>query len=432
MEDGLKRFWALALVIGALCLTGRAGAESLAYSFPYSNPYEATVLGTPEALQVELPATIPVREFTLEVFPGRTIPDVFWYERGLVYSLAFQDHTAPLVFVIAGAGASYDAPNVVKLQKVLYQAGFHVIALSSPSHMDFVVNAAGDLPGDAMGDARDLYRVMRLAYAQVQPMISVSSVALTGYSLGAFNAAFIAKIDAEQKLFNFRRVLLINPPVNLYGSVARLDNLLVDNIPGGMAHLDAWFRSVLGHLLSASKDTARAQLSGDFIFSVYNRLPQKEQNLAAVIGLVFRISGANMIFSADVMNGGGYIVPKHATLTSTTSLTRYAMVAYRTRFTDYFDEYLLPHIQREEPGLTRQALLDRLSLRPLESFLAHADTMGLVHNADDIILGPGELEYLEALFGSRARIFPSGGHVGNLFHPEVVRTILAFLTAKEN
>jgi hypothetical protein len=140
---------------------------------------------------------------------------------------------------------------------------------------------------------------------------------------------------------------------------------------------------------------------------------------------------ADMIFTADVMNGGGYIVPTHARLTATTSLTRYAMVAYRTRFVDYFDDVLLPHLQHHEPGLTRQGLLDRLNLRSLEPYLRGADTIGLVHNTDDIMLSPGDIAYLEGVFGPRARIFPCGGHVGNMFHPAVVGAITGFLTGKD-
>jgi len=424
--------YALILIVTCFWYAQHLEAAPPDYSYPYSNPYEATVLGLPRELEVQLPAAVPTREFTLKVFPERKIPEVFWYEDGLVCSLAHQDHPAPLVFVIGGTGARYDAPTTMKLQKLLYQAGFHVITISSPSHMDFVVNASGDFPGDAFGDARDLYHVMQLAYEQVRKKIDVSSFALTGYSLGAFNAAFLARLDAEEKQFNFTRVLLINPPVNLYTSVSTLDQLLVDNIPGGMDKLDDWFRSVLGYVLAVSRQMGRTELSGEFLYNVYDSLPHDQKNLAALIGLVFRMSGAHMIFAADVMSGGGYIIPTHARLTNSTSLTRYAMVAYHTRFIDYFNDVLLPHLQKEEPGLTRQALLDRLSLRRLESYLRGADTVGLVHNADDIILAPGEIQYLEDVFGARARIFPTGGHLGNMFQPEVARTIVGFLTGKDN
>ncbi|HSB80271.1 MAG TPA: alpha/beta hydrolase [Candidatus Methylomirabilis sp.] len=428
----MNRRFAVILVVACFSYAKCVDAASSSYSYPYDNPYEATVLGLPPSLEVQLPAAVPTREFRLKVFPEREIPEVFWYEDGLVCSLVYQDHPAPLVFVIGGTAAHYDSPTVVKLQKLLYQAGFHAIGITSPGHMDFVVNATTDLPGDSLGDARDLYRVMRLAYEQVRERITVSSFALTGYSLGAFNAAFLAQLDAEEKQFNFTRVLLINPPVNLYTSVSLLDQLLVDNIPGGMDRLDDWFRSVLRHVLAVSRQMGRTELSGEFLYNIYDSLPHDQKNLQALIGLVFRLSAAHMIFTADVMNGGGYIVPTQARLTNSTSLTRYAMVAYRTRFVDYFNDVLLPHLQKEEPGLTRQALLERLSLRRLEPYLRGADTVWLVHNADDIILGPGELQYLEGVFGTRARVFPTGGHLGNVFHPEVARTIVGFLTGKDN
>ncbi|MRR33597.1 alpha/beta hydrolase [bacterium] len=418
--------------MGCLCSTRIATAGSQAYFYPFVNPYEATVMELPAFYEVRLPEEIPTREFTLRVFPEREIPGVFWYEDGLDCSLAYQDHKAPLVFVIAGTGSSHDTPRMKRLQKALYQGGFHVISLTSPTHMDFVVNASTGLPGDSLDDARDLYRVMELAYEKVRGTIEVSDFALTGYSLGAFNAAFVARLDEEQKRFNFRKVLLINPPVSLYDSVATLDRLLVENVPGGMQNFDQWFRNVLAKLADVTQEMGHTELSGDFLYNAYKRLPLSEENLAALIGLTFRMSAANMIFTADVMNGGGYIVPKNAGLTATTSLTRYAVVSYNTRFVDYFDEYLLPNCRKRDPGLTRQALLERLTLRSLEPYLQSTGKIGLIHNEDDIILTPGEIDYLRSVFGNRARIFPTGGHVGNMLHPDVVSFMIHYLTGKEN
>jgi len=385
----------------------------------------------PKDFEVKLQKEIPTREFTLRVFPKRQIPKVFWYEDELVCTLAYQDHKAPLIFVIAGTGASHNTPQMQKLQNVLYQAGFHVISLTSPTHMDFVVNASIGLPGDPLDDARDLYRVMELAYEKVRGKIDVSEFALSGYSLGAFNAAFVAKLDEEKKLFNFRKVLLINPPVSLYDSVSALDQLLVENVPGGMEKIELWFRNVLAEFSTVTKELEHTELSGDFLYNTYKRLPPSEENLAALIGLAFRMNSANMIFAADVMNGGGYIVPKNAQLSATTSLTRYAMVSYNTSLIDYFNEYLFPYCQKRDPNLTSQTILKRMSLRYIEPYLKSTGKIGLIHNEDDIILIPGDIDYLQGVFGNRARIFPTGGHMGNMFHPDVVSFMIDFLTRKE-
>jgi hypothetical protein len=421
------------LLLLLLCWIGFAhpqdvGAAAAPYFYPFVNPYEATVFEMPAALQAPLPREIPTKELTLTVFPERKIPEVFWYEDGLVCALSPQEHKAPLVFLVPGAGARYDAERMVSFRKVFYQAGFHVIALTSPIHMDFVINAGTALPGDAANDARDLYRVMVLAYEQVRGKIEVSSFALAGYSLGAFNAAFVAKLDDEERRFNFSRVLLVNPPVDLGSSASILDRLLVDNVPGGMAGFDPWFRSVL---LALTEKSGYRGPSGDVLYKAYKRLPADEQTLCALIGLAFRMTAAHMIFTADVMNGGGYIVPRNARLTNSTSLTRFAMVAYRTGFLDYGEEYFLPYHQQREPGLTREALLKRETLRAIEPYLAATDKIHLIHNEDDIILAAGEIDYLQRVFDTRVRVFPTGGHMGNLLHPEVVRTMVGFLTGVE-
>lgn len=428
----MKRLVALTLLIVSLfAARPAAAAPPQSYFYPFVNPFEATVMELPPQFEVRLPDQVPVREFTVRPFPKRDIPKVFWYEKGLVCSLVYQEHKAPLVFLIAGSGSRFDVPRMLKLQKVLYQSGFHVVSITSPTHMDFVVNAASGLPGLATDDARDLYRVMELAYQKVRKRIEVSHFLLAGYSLGGFDAAFVSDLDEREHRFDFRRVLLINTPVCLYESVSALDRLLVDNIPGGMDNFDAWFRGIFSQTMHLTEAWGPGGLSGESMYRTYKRLQPSEANLAALIGLTARMNAADMIFTADVMNGGGYIVPRNVELTSTTSLTRYAMVAYKTSFADYFNEWLFPHYQKKEPGVTRDSLLLRGSLRSLEGYLKSSRKFGLIHNEDDIILVPGDIEYLERIFGDRARIFPIGGHMGNMFHPDVVSAITGFLKGEE-
>ncbi|WP_224982098.1 alpha/beta hydrolase family protein [Geomonas agri] len=428
----MKRLLALTLLIVSLIAARPAtAAPPQSYFYPFVNPYEATVMELPKEFEVRLPDQVPVYEFVVRPFPNRDIPEVFWYEKGLACSLVYQERKAPLVFLIAGSGSRFDVPRMLKLQKVLYQTGFHVVSITSPTHMDFVVNAASGLPGIATDDAKDLYRVMDLAYQKVRDRIQVSQFLLAGYSLGGFNAAFVAKLDDKEHHFNFKRVLLVNPPVCLYDSVSALDRLLVQNVPGGMDNFDTWFRGVFSETMHLAESWGPGGLSGESMYRTYKRMQPSESNLAALIGLTARMNAADMIFTADVMNGGGYIVPKNVRLTSTTSLTRYATVAYKTSFVDYFDQWLFPHYQKTEPGLTREQLLRRETLRSLEGYLKGSGKFGLIHNEDDIILVSGDIEYLERVFGDRAWIFPSGGHMGNMFHPDVVSAITGFLKGKE-
>jgi len=62
--------------------------------------------------------------------------------------------------------------------------------------------------------------------------VQVTGYHLTGYSLGGFNAAFITHLDETEGVFDFRRVLLINPPVNLLESSERFDAFVKRNVAG--------------------------------------------------------------------------------------------------------------------------------------------------------------------------------------------------------
>src|SRR3546814_6267451 len=86
-------------------------------------------------------------------------------------------------------------------------------------------------PGISSDDAKDLYRVMQAVRAQ-HHKLPVTEYHLTGYSLGALNAAFVSQLDETRRSFNFKRVLLLNPPVNLYTSVSNLDKLVQTRVEG--------------------------------------------------------------------------------------------------------------------------------------------------------------------------------------------------------
>jgi hypothetical protein len=406
--------------------------ERLPYFYPFVNPYEATVIPLPEAYRLKLPEKIPTKKFTLNIFPDREIPKVFWYQDGLKCSLNRQKHRAPLVFVIAGTGAHYRSQNMIYLQKILYQAGFHVICISSPTYMNFIVNASTGMPGNTPEDAKDLYRVMIKADAYARKKrTKISGYALTGYSLGGIEAAFVSKLDDERKVFNFSRVLLINPPANVYTSINNLNNLLIDNIPGGPDNFAQWFYGALQKLTAEAETIDDLNFTSESVYRLYRYYPPREDFLKALIGLAFRMDSANLVFTTDVMNGGGYIVPKGLELTTSSSLTEYAMTSYHTSFVDYFDEWFFPFYERQEPGLKKDDLIKRSSLYALEAYLKENHRIGLIHNEDDVIMDAGEVDYLHRVFGDRAKIFPTGGHCGNIAHPDVAKFMVDFLSFEE-
>jgi hypothetical protein len=427
----MRRWLAIIVLSLLLGLPAAAIAVDKPYFYPYVNPLEATVMELPPYYNADTPDKVPTKTFKVKPFPDRQIPKVFWYEDGLVCSLTYQKQEAPLIFVIAGTGARHNSPKMVNMQKALYQAGYHVISITSPTHMNFIVNASSTMtPGNLREDAKDLYQVMQLAMAKVGDDIKVSSYHLTGYSLGGIQSAFVSMLDEEKKVFDFERVLLINPPVNLYTSVNILDAML-ENIPGGVNNFDAWFDNVMKKLAAAEKQMGYFELNGDYIYKAYKRFPPREDFLAALVGVSFRTDSASMIFASDVMKGGGFITPTDVKMTNSTALTPYYLVANRTSFEDYFRQHFVPFFQKSDPSLTEEKMIKMLSLRSIEPYLKSANKIGLLGNEDDIILAPGEIGYLEQLFGDRAKIFPTGGHCGNMNHQDVVDFMVGFFAGQE-
>lgn len=114
------------------------------------------------------------------------------------------------------------------------------------------------------------------------------------------------------------------------------------------------------------------------------------------------------------MSNYGLIVPKNRVLGSADSLTDYFKVTYRISFIDYFNEFLYPYFHAKTPGLTKEALIESMSLRSIESYLRNSPKIVLMDNEDDLILAPEDLAFLKDVFGSRAKIYPYGGHLGNM------------------
>ncbi|UCE86305.1 MAG: PAS domain-containing protein [Deltaproteobacteria bacterium] len=148
--------------------------------------------------------------------------------------------------------------------------------------------------------------------------------------------------------------------------------------------------------------------------------------LEAVISVAFRIAAARMLFTSDVMNETGHVVEKGTRLSLGTSLTPYLKVATRWSFVEYLDEVLLPYWNARRAELTRARLIEAGSLESIQGYLRRAEHIAVMTNADDMILAPGDIAFLQQTFGARATIYPVGGHCGNLAYRDNVAEMIDF------
>lgn len=413
----------VSVLILLLLLMPAAAPAAQEQAYPFTNPYRATVLGTPAKARYRFkkPVRPDVRAIRIE---GRRVPDVFSYSRDMFFTTALQDHPAPLMFVIAGTGAEHNSGKMAFLTQVFHEAGYHVAALSSPTHMNFVISASEHrVPGYVPYDVADLDRVMGWIREELAKECTITGYSVAGYSLGGLHAAFLARRDAETREFRFEHVLMINPPVSLYRSVTRLDSWLTEeNLGRTTVHheIEGFIDRFSDYYLHADV----TDLDDDFLYDMITDIGLDERDFKTLIGAAFRVSSASMIFSSDVCLRAEYLVPPdHYPLKTATPLLPYARQAFDISFEDYLDEYLLPYLHYNDPTITRAEALRRSSLESIRDWLAKADKVTVVGTRDDVILDARDVRFLETVFGGRAHLFEHGGHCGNMMTPAFVRVM---------
>ncbi len=395
-----------------------ADIDAASYGYPLSNPFEATIASTPPGLRPQLPRDedIDQADYELKLRPEREfeLPKNFWPVTKLRYRMAQQDGRAPLIFIIAGTGANYASGKTEDLKRLFYGAGYHVVQLSSPTSYDFMSAASrAATPGISSADAEDLYRVMMAVRAQ-HPNLEISDYYLTGYSLGGLHAAFVSELDERMRSFNFKRVLLLNPPVNLYTSVSNLDRLVQTRVEG-INSGTTYFEQVLEKLAHYFEEKGYIDLNDAMLHDFLQSDEQlSNEQLAMLIGSSFRFSSADIAFTSDLINRRGLITPPQYPISEGTSLTPFFKRALQCDFDCYMAEQLMPHWRKQTGGGSLPQLIDQVSLYALASYLKSSSKIAVMHNADDLILGPGDIGFLRRTFGERLTLYPLGGHCGNL------------------
>ena len=422
-----------------LCLFVLAAfAPASAYEYPFKNPYEATVLGTlprdefpsdsirPSSLRDLNPLSDlgAVREREL-LLHERPVPEILWYDDTLQYSVALQRDVAPLLFIIAGTGSSYDSANCRFLQAVFHRAGYHVVSLSSPTYPNFVVSASTtQVPGFIPRDVADLYQSMDAIVNEIG-RDRISSYNLTGYSLGGTQSAFLAELDTREKRFGFDKVMLLNPAVSLLTSATILDHLLSDNV-ADRTEAASVVADLVSDLSEAYRGSDEVNFGDEFLFALHGSRSISEKELKILIGVAFRVSLASMVFTSDVCTGAGYISPRGHVIEKNESLSPYLDAAVGVSFEDYVDEYLLPFLAFTDPAMTRERAVAASSLESIAPFLRESTNIAVMTNADDPILTPDNLGFLKRTFNGRLTLYPAGGHCGNIRYRDNVAAMLDF------
>ena len=410
----------LILALFILC-----GINVFSYNYPFKDPYVATVLGTSTMMTPNIKDKIPIDEYRISFIKTRETPANLEYQKDYKFSVALQNKKAPLVFILSGTGSSSTSLKTEFFQRIFYTAGYHVVGVSSAMNTNSVVSLSYEkMPGILLNDGMDLYRAINKIKSILEKKAKISDYYLTGYSLGATHSAMISYIDEIEKDFNFKRVFMINPAVNLYTSASILDKMLDDAIDNDMTKFFERVNTITDNLAFL---TGRDE-------DIKNKNPEEilkflgitDKDLKMGIGLVFRLSAIDINFLTDVSNKREIYVDKK--IEKYENMGVYFEKIDFADFRSYVKKIAVPYYsERYGTSMTLEKLKNLTDLKVIENYLRNTDKIMVVTNRDELILTKENIKYLQDVFKGRIIVYPYGGHCGNMYYYENVKNMLNFM-----
>ena len=401
---------------------------AFSYNFPIDDPYSATIIGSATMMTPGVSENIPLKVYEIQIKDKKDIPDVFWYASKFKFSFSKQKNKkAPLIFVLAGTGSDYNATRVKFMQRIFHDAGYHTIAISSQMSQQFMISASTNvMPGMLINDNEDIYKAMKLAYDKIKDQVEVTDFYIMGYSLGGTNAAVLSYIDEKEKAFNFKRVFMVNPPVELYDSAVKLDKYLDDYTGGKTVGIEKLLNTTLARV-KGGLTSEYANIGSDTIYEIVKGDILSEAEKKAYIGLAFRLTSNDLNFISDFMNKSHVYTKNPEKVNKYTNMREYFKAVNFATFEDYVNKVGFPYYKKYNSNFTIETLKKEASLRVIEDYLRTSSKIAAVTNSDELILNEKDINYLKDVFKDRLVIYPKGGHCGNMFYKENVDVMLKFV-----
>ena len=401
---------------------------AFSYNFPIDDPYSATIIGSATMMTPGVSENIPLKVYEIQIKDKKDIPDVFWYASKFKFSFSKQKNKkAPLIFVLAGTGSDYNATRVKFMQRIFHDAGYHTIAISSQMSQQFMISASTNvIPGMLINDNEDIYKAMKLAYNKIKDQVEVTDFYIMGYSLGGTNAAVLSYIDEKEKAFNFKRVFMVNPPVELYDSAVKLDKYLDDYTGGKTVGIEKLLNTTLARVKDGLT-SEYANIGSDTIYEIVKGDILSEAEKKAYIGLAFRLTSNDLNFISDFMNKSHVYTKNPEKVNKYTNMKEYFKAVNFATFEDYVNKVGFPYYKKYNKDFTIEDLKREASLRVIEDYLRTSSKIAAVTNSDELILNEKDINYLKDVFKDRLVIYPKGGHCGNMFYKENVDVMLKFV-----
>ena len=334
---------------------------------------------------------------------------------------------SPLFYIVPGLGGHRLGDSATALAEIIFASGRSVVTVSNPTNWEFVANAATtDLPGYAPVDARSLHRAItaidRILVARWPDRFT--SRGLVGLSMGAFQTLYIAAEEPrfeELALLPFDVYVALDPPVNLEHGMHQLDRFYNAPLQFPPKQRKKKIEEIFGKVIHLSKGQLWPGME----------LPFTEIESEFLIGLAFRMELQFTILQTQDRNDMGVLETKQRALRRAPAFRE----ASEYSFLEYVYAFVLPYYASRDPRITfdeagAATMFADCDLRSIGEELAANEKVLVFANENDFLLRPEDVTWLRERLGERAKIFPAGGHLGNLHRKAIQQVIEGLLTEK--
>ncbi len=336
--------------------------------------------------------------------------------RKLKFTYWLQPEKAPVVYIIPGLGSHRLAETSIALAELVYKSGFSAVSVSSPFNSEFMEHAStAALPAYLPVDGHDIHVALTEVDRHLRALYPgrLGAKALVGYSMGAFDALYIAATEATNQLplIKFDRYVAINTPVRLLHGVSKLDEFYQSPLgwPSGERTSDIENTFLKVAAMSKRAMTPRTTLPFNAIESKF------------LIGLTFREVLRGIIFSSQRRNNQGVLQQPIRNFRREPLYHEIQQYSYR----DYFEKFAVPYYQSRGMASPAKTLEKAGDLRTYDAGLRANSGVRVIVNENDFLLADQDLEWLQSTFSpEQLTIFKQGGHLGNLYNPDVQKTII--------
>ncbi|NQZ59161.1 MAG: alpha/beta hydrolase, partial [Lentisphaeraceae bacterium] len=328
------------------------------------------------------------------------------FKKALPYSVWLQKEAAPLAVILPGLGGHRLGSRSLALAEMAFEEGYTVLIFSNTFNWEFMLSAPeGYTPGYFKKDKE----LQLAAYLSIMDDLKgeygesfFQKKAILGMSMGAWYALNLAADLTDSGSQELDRCIAINPPVNLLQGLEKLDELYRAPLKNGdMQQAQKIIRSAL----------VKAFMCFHGGLKPTHELPFTDAEASYLIGLSFKLVLRETLVAGLFGHKLNFVACKGDLYEELNSIS----------YIDYYKK--IASTKLLENGVSQQQLDDSVNLLKRKDSLMKTKGLHLILSDNDFLVNGEQLNWFKANFEDKMTLFNKGGHLGNLWHPDLQKVI---------